>query len=306
LPRMDGNLSANPVSHPFSAFLHSQSDMLAARISSPSLDILFGSLYSIDPLSLMLNLFIILLIIALTIVAAKIVDQMLRRSIPRITSQVEVKMDETVTIMIRRLASAIIYAFGFMLVILQIPQLRSLATAMLAGAGLAGLAIGYAARDSLSNFTSGIFIAIFQPIRVGDYVDFRGDFGQIEDLTLRHTVIRTWDNRRVIVPNCIVSTEPIINWTIKEPEVIWPIDLAVARASDIDRARDILLKEASLHPSVLKDRETSVLLTDAKDGNYSLRLFARFSSRSTAYRAGCEIREAATTQLEREGIAISK
>jgi small conductance mechanosensitive channel len=303
---MDGNLTANPFSYPFSAYLQSQMDILSARISSPSLDILLGSIYSINPLSIILSLFIILLILALTFAAVKIVDQMLSRSIPRVTGQVKVKMDETSQIMVRRLVSASIYALGVMLVILQIPQLHSLATAMLAGAGIAGLAIGYAARDSLSNFTSGIFIAIFQPIRVGDYVDFRGDFGQIEDLTLRHTVIRTWDNRRVIVPNSIVSNEPIINWTIKEPEVIWPIDLAVARASDIDQARDILLQEASHHPFVLKDREIPVLLTDAKDGNYSLRLLARFASRSIAYRAGCEILEGATKQLERQGIAISK
>jgi small conductance mechanosensitive channel len=280
--------------------------MLAARISSPSLDILFSSIYTIDPMTIIINLFIILALIIMTIVAARIVDQMLRRSIPRVTSQVEVKMDETVQIMIRRLASGIIYVFGFMLVILQIPQLHSLATAMLAGAGLAGLAIGYAAKDSLSNFTSGIFITIFQPIRVGDYVDFRGDYGQIEDLTLRHTVIRTWDHRRVIVPNNIVSTEPIINWTIKEPEIIWPMDFAVARAADIDKARDILLEQASQHPSVLKERGVSVLLIGAKDASYTLRLFARFASRSIAYRAGCDIQEAAIKQFEQQGIAIAK
>jgi small-conductance mechanosensitive channel len=80
----------------------------------------------------------------------------------------------------------------------------------------------------------------------------------------------------------------------------------VARASDIDRARDILHQEASLHPSVLKDREISILLTAAKEGNYSLRLFARFANRSIAYRAGCEIREAATKQFEHQNIAISK
>jgi len=75
--------------------------------------------------------------------------------------------------MIRRLVSALIYAIGLMLIILQIPQLNSLATALLASAGIAGLAVGFAAKDSLANFISGVFIAVFQPFRVGDDVDFR-------------------------------------------------------------------------------------------------------------------------------------
>ncbi len=100
-------------------------------------------------------------------------DRILENYIPKVVHKVEMKMDETMQLMIRRLVSATIYLMGLMLIILQIPQLHNLATAMLAGAGIAGLAIGYASKDSLSNFTSGIFIALFQPFRVGDFVDFR-------------------------------------------------------------------------------------------------------------------------------------
>ena len=98
---------------------------------------------------------------------------MLVNYIPTVVSKVQMKMDETMQLMMRRLVSATIYVIGLMLIISQIPQLRSLVTAILAGAGIAGLAIGYAAKDSLSNFTSSIFIAVFQPIRVGDLVDFQ-------------------------------------------------------------------------------------------------------------------------------------
>jgi small conductance mechanosensitive channel len=208
--------------------------------------------------------------------------------------------------MIRRLVSASIYSIGLMLVILQTPQLHSLAMAMLAGAGIASLAIGFAAKDALSNLTSGIFIAIFQPIRVGDRVDFRGDYGKIEDLTLRHIVIRTWDNRRIVVPNSIVSNDPIINWTIRDPEIAWPVDFVISSALDIDKARAIILDEASKQPQVLKDRKIIVLLTDAKEAKYNLRLFVRVPSRSIAYRAGCEIREAVEKRFARESISISK
>jgi small conductance mechanosensitive channel len=288
----------------FGQEIQSQKEMLAGHANLASFDVLLKMAYGIDPIYVILNIIVIVIIIFLTSSAVKVVDQMLQRYIPKVAGKVELKLDETVQVMIRRLAAASIYALGFMLVILQIPQLHSLAMAMLAGAGIAGLAIGYAAKDSLSNFTSGIFIAIFQPIRVGDSVDFQGDYGKIEDLTLRHTVIRTWDRRRIIVPNSIVSTQPIINWTIKEPEITWPVDFLIRRASDIDRSREIILQEAGRHPHILKDPKPLVLLTDAKEAKYNLRLFVRVPNRNVAYRMGCEIREAIEKRFETEGVII--
>ncbi|HQI54871.1 MAG TPA: mechanosensitive ion channel, partial [Methanothrix soehngenii] len=211
-------------------------------------------------------------------------------------------MDETMQLMIRRIASATIYLAGLMLVILQIPQLHKVATAMLAGAGIFGLAVGYAAKDSLSNFTSGIFITLFQPFRVGDLVDFRGDYGQIEDLTLRHTVIRTADNRRIIVPNSIISTEPVINWTIREKEIIWSVDFDLEKAADIDRAREIILEKARGHSQVLKDRPLSVQLSSCKSRELVLRLEATVPGRNVASAVGNEIREAVIKEFEAQGI----
>ena len=175
-------------------------------------------------------------------------------------------------------------------------------TAMLAGAGIAGLAIGYASKDSLSNFTSGIFIAIFQPFRVGDFVDFRADYGQVEDLTLRHTIIRTSDNRRIIVPNNIMSMEPIINWSIREPEIVWTVDFDLEKAGDIDRARAIILEKARSHPQVLKDRPISVLLMSSRYSELILRLEVTIPGRNVAKVIGSEIREAVKKEFEVQGI----
>jgi small-conductance mechanosensitive channel len=211
-------------------------------------------------------------------------------------------MDETVSVMLRQVVSASIYILGLMLIILQIPQLNSLATVVLASAGIAGLAIGFAAKDSLANFTSGIFIAIFRPFRVGDWVDFRNDYGKIEDLTLRHTVIQTKDNRRIIVPNNIMSNEPIINWTIREREITWTVDFDIAHASDIDRAREIILHEARSQHMVLRDREIKVLVTHSKYSELNLRLYVDVPGRDVANDIGCAIREAVKKRFEIEGI----
>jgi small-conductance mechanosensitive channel len=278
-------------------------DQIAGKhIDLVPIQVLANTVDGIDIISIVVNFIIIILIILITRAAARIMDRMLMNYIPRVVNRVEVKMDETMQLMIRRLVSATIYLIGTMLVILQVPQLHSLATAMLAGAGIAGLAIGYAAKDSLSNFTSGIFIAIFQPFRVGDLVDFRNDHGQVEDLTLRHTVIRTSDNRRIIVPNSIMSTEPIINWSIREPEIVWTVDFDLEKAGDIDRARAIIIEKARSHPLVLKDRPISVLLMSSRYSELTLRLEATIPGRNVAKVIGSEIREAVKKEFEVQGI----
>jgi len=233
---------------------------------------------------------------------ARILDRMLVNYFPTVASKVQMKMDETMQLMMRRLVSATIYVIGLMLIISQIQQLHSLVTAILAGAGIAGLIIGYAAKDSLSNFTSSIFIAVFQPIRVGDLVDFRGEYGQVEDLTLRHTVIRTTDNKRIIVPNSIISMEPIINWSIREPEITWAVDFDLEKASDIDRAREIILRNARSHPLVFKDKPMSVQLANSRYSELTLRLEVTIPGRNVAKSIACDIREAVKKEFEAEGI----
>jgi len=282
-------------------------DSITGRhIDLVTLQILADTVQDIDITFIIVNFIVILLIILVTRSAARFVDRMLVNHIPRVVNKVEVQMDETVQLMVRRLISATIYVLGMMLIILQIPQLHSLATAMLAGAGIAGLAIGFAAKDSLSNFTSGIFIAIFQPFRVGDYVDFKGDYGQIEDLTLRHTVIRTSDNRRIIAPNNIMNAEPIINWSIREPEITWTVDFDLEKASDLDRARKIIQEKVQAHSMVLRDRPVSVLLVNSKYSELTLRLEFAVPGRNVAKGIGCDIREAVKKEFEKQGISPAK
>jgi small-conductance mechanosensitive channel len=276
--------------------------LIGRHIDLVFIQILANAINSIDLAAIFLNIIIIILIALLARAAVRIVDRMLLSYIPKVASKVQVKMDETMQLMIRRLVSAAIYVIALMLIIFQIPQLRSLATAMLAGASVAGLAIGYAAKDSLSNFTSGIFIAVFQPFRVGDSVDFRGEYGQVEDLTLRHTVIRTSDNKRIIVPNSIMSIEPIINWSIKEPQITWLVDFDLEKASDIDKAREIIVRIARGHPMVLKDKPLSVQLINSKYSELTLRLEVTVPGRNVAKGIGCDIREAVKKEFEVQDI----
>lgn len=287
--------------------IQSSVDSIAGQhVNMTSLDILFKTIHDLNPIPVFVNLIIILIIVVLTYYAARFADRMLESYIPKVVGKVELELDETSGVMIRRVVSASIYILGLTLIIFQIPELHSLATVMLASAGLAGLAIGYAAKDSLANFTSGVFIAIFRPFRVGDWVDFRKDYGVIEDLTLRHTVILTEDHRRIIVPNNIMSNEPIVNWTIKEPRITWFVDFDLAQASDIVRAREIILEVARANPNVLKDRATKVLVTESRYVELNLRLYMDIPGREMASDIASEVREAVKKRFEAEGIRPAK
>lgn len=281
-------------------------DSIAGKhIDLASFQLLANILHDLDVTFIAVTLISIVAIIIVTRFASHIVDRMLINYIPKIAAKIEVLKDETIQLVIHRLVSAAIYILGAMLIIFQIPQLSSLATTILASAGIASLAIGLAAKDSLSNFVSSIFIFIFQPFRMGDFIDFKGDYGQIEDITLRHTIIRTSDNRRIIVPNSIMSAEPIINWSIKELEITWSVDFDLKNASDIDRARDIIIEKARAHTMVLKDRPISVLLVDSKHSELTLRLEVAVPGRSVAKKIGCDILEAAKKEFEVQGISPS-
>jgi small-conductance mechanosensitive channel len=248
----------------------------------------------------------ILMIFLATLLIARLVDDLLKKYIPLIleASKMEKEFDQTSHALTRRLIVAAIYTIGFLMIILQVPSLNRVAIAMLAGAGVAGLAIGFAAQDSLSNVISGIFLAIFKPIRIGDYVDFKGEYGHIEDLTLRHTIICTWDLRRIIVPNSLMSSDYIVNWSLGSQETIWPVNFGIGYSSDIDKARNIILEETKRHPHVLKDEEINVPLTELGDFAVNLRLTFHVPSRGLAFDTGCDIREAVKKRFDAEGIEI--
>ena len=79
--------------------------------------------------------------------------------------------------------------------------ISKLATSLLASGAIAAAIIGFAARQTLANFIAGIMLAITQPIRVGDWVTFEGNYGVVEDVSLNHTVLRTATEQRIVIPN---------------------------------------------------------------------------------------------------------
>ena len=119
--------------------------------------------------------------------------------------------------------------------------------ALIAALGIGGLAVSLAAQDTLSNVISGIMIMMDQPFRVGDRIEIPklNTWGDVVDIGLRSTRIRTSDNRLVIMPNNVISTDQVVNYTYPDPRYRIQIEIAIGYGQDIEKVRQILIDTVS-------------------------------------------------------------
>ncbi|BBT15209.1 mechanosensitive ion channel protein MscS [Metapseudomonas otitidis] len=146
-------------------------------------------------------------------------------------------------------------------------------TSFIAAIGAAGLAIGLALQGSLANFAGGVLILFFRPFKVGDFIEAQGISGTVDSIQIFHTVLRTGDNRTVIVPNGALSNGIITN-TSSQPTRQVMYEVKVDYASDLAKAREALLALAD-DPRVLPDPAPVVVVAALTDTaiNLSLRLW---------------------------------
>jgi small-conductance mechanosensitive channel len=137
--------------------------------------------------------------------------------------------------MLRRLVFVGIIVIGVALALMQFPAVKRTAAGVLASSAVLGLVVGFAARQTLANLIAGILLAITQPIRIGDLVQFEGQTGVVEDVRLTYTYLRAEDNRRIIVPNERLASTTIENFTIMDPRV--EIEVTIGLPVDCDPSR---------------------------------------------------------------------
>jgi len=164
--------------------------------------------------------------------------------------------------------------------------------------------MGLALQSVLGNIFSGISIVLSKPYRIGDAVIIKNEYGNIEDITLRHTVMKTWDNRRIILPNTAMANEEIINYTLNDPRMICQVCVDISYESDVDRAMEIMVQEAKKHPTCLPDMEPGVAILGFKDSGVQLRALLMTRDQPTAFRTACDLRKAIKKRFEEAGIDI--
>jgi small-conductance mechanosensitive channel len=151
--------------------------------------------------------------------------------------------------------SVIIWTGAFWMVIYTIPTFRAIAITAFAGAGILVVIIGLAAQSTFANIISGILIVISRPFRVGDLIKIGNNYhGFVDDITLRHTVILDFQNRRIIIPNSIMGNETILNSTIGDKKICEYVEMGISYDSNIDKAMQIMREEAMKHPNFIDNR----------------------------------------------------
>ncbi|MCW8154697.1 mechanosensitive ion channel family protein [Stutzerimonas stutzeri] len=143
-------------------------------------------------------------------------------------------------------------------------------TSFIAVIGAAGLAIGLALQGSLANFAGGVLILLFRPFRVGEWIEAQGIAGTVNSIQIFHTVLKTGDNKTVVVPNGALSNGHITNFS-REPRRRADINIGIDYSSDIKLARQVLLEIAE-DPRVLREPEPVVFVTGLGDSSVNLSL----------------------------------
>ena len=167
-------------------------------------------------------------------------------------------------------------AYAAMLVIVIVAALQSLGvptTSVMAVLGAAGLAIGLALKDSLSNIASGVMLIVQRPFHVGDFVQAAGLEGTVDQIRVFQTKLRTTDNRVVVVPNSLITTAPIINFTAN-PQRRIDLAVGVGYEDDLKAARAVLLEVAAANPLVLAAPPPEALVTTLGESSVNLELRA--------------------------------
>ncbi|MDZ5605117.1 mechanosensitive ion channel family protein [Pseudomonas sp. RP23018S] len=174
-------------------------------------------------------------------------------------------------------------------------------TSFVAAIGAAGLAIGLALQGSLANFAGGVLILLFRPLRIGDWIEAQGVSGTVDSIQIFHTVLRTGDNKTVIVPNGSLSNGIITNYN-RQPTRQVVFNVGVDYDADLQKAREVLL-ELAKDPRVLPDPTPAAVVSELGDSSItvSLRVWVKTSD---YWGLMFTFNEQARDRLRAEGIDI--
>lgn len=216
---------------------------------------------------------------------------------------------------LRHAISFLIYIIGFSLAIYSIPSLRSLANSLLAGAGILAVVVGFASQQALSNIVSGTFLVLFKPFKVNDRLTIKDTLtGVVEDITLRHTVIRNFENRRILIPNSVMSSEIVVNADFADEKICRWVEFPIALHADVPRAKEIMREAVMQHPNHIDNRnseqieagdpEVTVRLIAIRDFSLLLRAWAWAEDSPRAFEMYCDLLEQIRERFIAEGIEI--
>ncbi len=247
--------------------------------------------------------------IALPLVIAFVISLLVRNYFSRLIKRYLVKEHkgkETAFRLLERVVILFIFVIAIFISVSRVyPGIGAFLSSALLAAGFLAIVIGLAAQRTLGNIFAGFNIVLTRPIRIGDAVVIRNEYGTVEDITIRHTIIKTWDNRRMIIPNSVLDEEIIVNYTIHDTKKLFGIVVYVPYNTDVEKVGYVMTAEAKHHPNVLKELDPIFQVLDFEERAIKLRLLFLAKDQPTAFNTAVDLRRAIKKQFEKNKIKFA-
>jgi len=232
-----------------------------------------------------------------TIIVAKLVDHALRRRRKNLPPAALTRYDA-----LRRTISAVILVVGAAMALFVFPSARGVAGAVLSSAAFLSVVIGLAAQTSLGNFFAGLVVSFSQPIRIGDRIEFRHITGVVEDISRIYTRVRTSEGAWELIPNSLLASDTIRNWTIVNPECTAIVTVSVPITADLGRVIETVGAEARALPGTLEGREPTMTVQDLTSDTAELEVGVWVKDHRAAGEAASALRVRVQERLRHDGL----
>jgi len=202
----------------------------------------------------------------------------------------------------RFLLSLIGIALKALLLISVASMLGIATTSFIAVLGAAGLAVGLSLQGSLSNFAGGVLIILFKPFKVGDVIDAQGNIGTVHSIQVFNTIIKTPDNKTIIIPNGNLSNGSITNYTMEDRRRV-DMTFGIGYGDDIKKTKEVLHNLIKTEKRIHKDPEPMVVVSELGDSsvNFAVRVW---TNTSDYWRVFFDMQEKVKLEFDKQGISI--
>lgn len=209
------------------------------------------------------------------------------------------KLDETLIVFFK---NVMYYALLIVVILTALEQVGVQTTSFLAILGAAGLAVGLALKDSLSNFASGVMIVFFKPFKIGDFVTAGGVTGVVTEIHLFNTEFKTGDNQKILVPNASITSGSIINVNAHDKRRI-DLTVGVSYKDDIKKVKDILTEIVSSHEKVLQEEANKIAVSELADSSVNF-IVRAWVNTADYWDVRFDLIETIKSKFDEEGITI--
>lgn len=243
--------------------------------------------------------------LGITLVAVFLLNKLLSSKVEKLVA-VNPGLQTTYRYVRRLIVSSVVLVGVALSSFAAFPALQGFASSILITLGFASIVVGLAAQQSISNLIAGFLVSVSRPFQIGDAVVFHEEFCFVEDITLMHSVLRTWDNRRLVVPNSVVLSEVVINYSKADPTMLAPVFVTITYESDLDSAMKIMVDEARKHKDCLPVGDLpNVVVMEYSERGINLRLLSRARDQPTAFMMIRDLLYRIKKRFDQEGIALA-